>query len=94
MSRSQYSQWYASRRWRALRERFLMRHPLCKFCEQEGFIEVATVVDHIKPHKGDLDLFWSEDNLQPLCKPHHDSTKAQMDNGKAKPVIGVDGWPI
>ena len=95
MSRSKFSQWYASTRWRKLRERFLTRQPLCVYCQAEGKIEPANVVDHKVPHKGDLDLFWSEDNLQPLCKLHHDSTKASEEaTGKRKRVIGVDGWPI
>ena len=34
-------------------------------------IEVATVVDHIMPHKGDNTLFWDRDNWQSLCKRFH-----------------------
>lgn len=33
------------------------------------------------------------DNWQPLCKPHHDSTK-QAEEKNGRPAIGVDGWPV
>ena len=35
------------------------------------------MVDHIIPHKGNLELFWDEDNLQALCKPCHDRKTAK-----------------
>jgi len=36
---------------------------------------MATVADHIVPHKGDLKLFWDERNWQGLCAPCHDIHK-------------------
>ena len=59
-------------KWRKARERFLKCHPLCVQCQREGRLVKATVVDHIKPHRGDPILFWDERNWQPLCKHHHD----------------------
>lgn len=59
-------------RWQQARDRFLKKHPLCRHCQQQGDLTPATVVDHITPHKGDQQLFWDENNWQPLCKPHHD----------------------
>jgi len=35
----------------------------------------ATVVDHIKPHRGDRKLFWDRRNWQPLCAHCHNSKK-------------------
>ncbi|MHB1652355.1 MAG: HNH endonuclease [Desulfitobacteriaceae bacterium] len=66
-------------RWRMVRERHLREHPLCVLCEQEGKLTPATVVDHIKPHKGNKELFWDESNWQSLCKACHDSKTAQHD---------------
>uniref|UniRef100_A0AAU8BVA2 HNH endonuclease n=1 Tax=Xanthomonas phage MK21 TaxID=3148942 RepID=A0AAU8BVA2_9CAUD len=63
-------------RWREYRQRYLMQHPLCVYCEREGRTTAATVVDHILPHKGDMALFWKLDNHQSLCAWHHNSTKA------------------
>lgn len=60
-------------RWRAARNRFLKSNPLCVKCKEEGKLTKATVVDHIKPHRGDKNLFWDESNWQPLCKSCHDT---------------------
>ena len=54
-------------------------HPLCRMCEAEGKITVATIVDHVIPHKGDRVLFNDVRNWQPLCKAHHDRTKQRVD---------------
>ncbi len=35
------------------------------------FEYLDTVVDHIKPHRGDRKLFWDRGNWQPLCEHHH-----------------------
>ena len=80
-------------RWQKFRELYLKENPLCVFCENEGKIKEANVVDHIKPHKGDMDLFWDKDNMQPLCTFHHQSTKQAIEKGSDKPIIGLDGWP-
>jgi 5-methylcytosine-specific restriction endonuclease McrA len=64
-------------------------------CRDKGRVTVATVVDHIIPHRGDQALFWDVSNWQSLCKPHHDSDKQRIDNGGiARQQIGTDGWPI
>lgn len=81
-------------RWQKARITFLAANPLCRMCESEGRATVATVVDHIMPHKGDQSLFWDRANWQPLCKPHHDRDKQREERGTARPVIGDDGWPI
>lgn len=60
-------------RWRNARARFLKKHPLCVKCFEQGKLEKATVVDHIVPHRGNQELFWDENNWQPLCKTCHDS---------------------
>ena len=58
--------------WQRESRRFLREHPLCVRCASEGRYVKATVVDHIRPHRGDPDLFWDRRNWQPLCKPCHD----------------------
>lgn len=42
---------------------------------------MASVVDHVIPHRGDKALFWDSDNWQPLCKPCHDRKTAAQDGG-------------
>ena len=77
-----------------MRHDVLTDQPLCAMCLSQDVVTAADTVDHIKPHKGDADLFWLRDNLQSLCKWHHDSHKALIENGKSIPIFGSDGWPI
>lgn len=67
-------------KWQKARARFLQANPLCCFCERRGRITVATVVDHITPHRGDQELFWDINNWQPLCAPCHNSIKQGQEN--------------
>lgn len=67
--------------WQQARERFLRLHPLCVMCEAEGRVVLASVVDHIRPHRGDMAIFWDElNNWQALCKPCHDGAKQRMES--------------
>lgn len=63
--------------WMIKREKYLETHPFCLECDKEGIREVATVVDHIIPHRGNQQLFWDQNNWQPLCKYHHDKKTAR-----------------
>ncbi|WP_304382500.1 HNH endonuclease [Turicimonas muris] len=67
--------------WRKARLAFLMEHPLCAECERQGKTTVATCVDHIKPHRGDMNLFWDESNWQSLCQSCHSRKTAKEDGG-------------
>lgn len=67
-----YHKLYGLKAWKELRLSFLNANPLCVECRMEGKVVVARVVDHIQPHKGNLDLFFDVHNLQSLCKSHHD----------------------
>jgi 5-methylcytosine-specific restriction endonuclease McrA len=62
-------------KWQQARAGYLMKHPLCAYCERLGRVTAATVVDHCVPHRGDMKLFWDSANWQPLCKPCHDGQK-------------------
>lgn len=62
-------------RWQQRREAQLRAHLLCCYCERKGFIVLATVADHITPHRGDPTLF--EGDLQSLCASCHSSDKAR-----------------
>ena len=66
-------------RWRAARKRYLSAHPLCAMCLEIGRPRVATVVDHVVPHRGDDRLFWDESNWCAMCKPCHDRKTARSD---------------
>ena len=71
-------------RWQRARKQYLARNPLCVECLKDGRVVPATVVDHIIPHRGDQELFWSEDNWQSLCKQCHDRKTAKEDGGFGK----------
>jgi len=77
--------------WRKAREGYLRNHPLCKKHYDAGHLVPATVVDHIKPHKGDKALFWDSDNWQPLCKACHDRKTATEDGGFGRFASGGVG---
>ena len=85
---------YKTALWKKLRLNQLSKQPLCCYCEQQGRVTPANVVDHIKPHKGDEILFFKPSNLQSLCYSHHNSTKQREEN--AGEMIGCDteGMPI
>jgi 5-methylcytosine-specific restriction enzyme A len=66
-------------KWRKARQEFLRRNPLCAKCNQNGILKVATAVDHIIPHKGDVGLFWDQSNWQALCFSCHSRKTAKSD---------------
>ena len=91
---AQYRRLYKTARWQGLRLEILANHPLCCMCSTQERVVAATVVDHITPHKGNLDLFWRSDNLQALCKPCHDGRKQRQEAKGYDTAIGIDGLPI
>lgn len=95
MSRNDWHYLYNRKTWKQLRLDHLSKEPLCVFCQRDGKLTPATVVDHIKAHKGNLDLFFDANNLQSLCKLHHDSTKQKAELKQVN-YIGCDenGLPI
>ena len=81
-------------RWQKARATFLQANPLCRICEKAGRLTCASVVDHIKPHKGDQRLFWDSANWQPLCKDCHDSTKRRFEVSGVHQGCDVNGMPL
>ncbi len=61
-------------------------------CQADGLTTVATVADHIEPHRGDPDKFWSGE-LQSLCASHHNKTKQSIERRGYDSAVGEDGWP-
>ena len=69
------------RRWKRAAHAHLANDPFCVLCEAQLIVRLATVVDHIKPHKGDMELFWDATNWQSLCKTCHDQKTVREDGG-------------
>ena len=63
-------------RWRKVRKEYLQYHPACSDCGR-----MATVVDHIVPHRGNEDLMFDMGNFQALCKSCHGRKTARDDGG-------------
>jgi len=76
---------YQSSWWKGTRSMWIRRHPLCVQCEEAGRIEAATEVDHIKPHRGDINLFRNLANLQSLCSSCH----ARKTAGETRAVAAI-----
>ena len=77
-NRSAGKRGYGSR-WQKESRKFLEGHPLCAECMRNGRYVKATVVDHVRPHRGDPLLFWDRGNWQALCKPCHDRKTGNED---------------
>lgn len=73
---------YFTVQWRALRARVIREQP---FCATRGCGKRTRVVDHARPHRGDLQLFFDRSNLVGYCKPCHDRKTARFDGGFGNP---------
>lgn len=84
---------YNTKRWRhpdtGVRARILARAGWQ--CEKTGVLltgkapdDNSPIVDHIEPHRGNLVLFWDENNLQAVSKAWHDSEKQRQERAAAQ----------
>lgn len=62
---------YRKNRWKVKSEEFRKRNPLCVSCLAKGKVKASQVCDHVTPHKGNEEAFWSGE-VQALCKDCHD----------------------
>lgn len=88
-----YRKLYKTKLWQLTRSQQLAKEPICRMCEKRGKITAATVCDHIDPHKGNVELFYSGP-FQSLCKPCHDSSKQSQERiGYSNDIDPASGWP-
>ncbi|NQV85464.1 MAG: HNH endonuclease [Woeseiaceae bacterium] len=71
--------------WRRARDSFLIKHPVCRMCQDNGKLEEGVEVDHIIPHRGNMKLFWDETNWQALCRHCHSSVKQRLERAAPRP---------
>lgn len=92
-AKNQYGHLYKTKQWKAIRADHLQRNPLCVMCLQDGHLTEAKVVDHIEPHRGDIEKFVNGP-FQSLCYTHHDAAKQRQERSGV--VVGGDesGNPI
>jgi 5-methylcytosine-specific restriction endonuclease McrA len=91
--REEWQRFYGTAFWQRRRKLQLLEHPLCKLCLARGVVTIATVADHVEPHKGDWNLFCLGE-LQSLCGSCHNSTKRYIEVRGHSNEVGDDGWPI
>jgi len=84
--------WYSSAAWRGRRERQLAKEPMCRRCAEMKIARLATVADHIEPHRGDAEKFW-RGALMSLCQSCHSGWKQRLEARAARPA-GGGGWFI
>lgn len=95
MTRERPHAWvYKTALWQRLRAVQLLTEPLCRYHRELGQVVPATVVDHIKPHKGDRNLAFDPENLQSLCKDCHDMHAQSKDRGEPVAGCDADGFPL
>lgn len=80
-------------RWQKARLLYLSENPLCVRCKEGGRDTIANEVDHIVPHQGDHELFWSECNWQSLCKRCHSKKTVRERMGTRDNIVVVTGLP-
>lgn len=71
---------YNDRRWRGvhgLRAQILREQPLCVLCEAQGRVTLASVADHVIPHRGNAQLAFDRTNVRALCAPCHGRVTAE-----------------
>lgn len=77
---------YYKSKWKELRTVQLLREPFCRTCAAAGRRTPAEDVDHIIPHRGDMQLFTDPGNLQSLCHScHSKKTAAEAADGPPQP---------
>ena len=84
--------WRKTKKYLDARIIFLSKNKYCEVCQRYARKKPATVLDHIRPHRDDPDLFWGVDNWQALCKYHHDQKTATEDGAMGNPERSHD-WP-
>lgn len=89
-----YQHLYNTQRWRNLRAVVLEEEPVCRMCQQINKTTPSTVVDHIREHHGNKDLFWDRGNLQGLCGVCHNSGKALKEKHGFATGCDESGFPV
>ena len=83
-ARGSASQRLYGRAWRKASRAHLHASPLCRYCELDGRVTAASLVDHLYPHRGKRWLFWLRPYWVSSCAPCHSGFKQAVERkGKA-----------
>jgi 5-methylcytosine-specific restriction enzyme A len=94
MPKADWHHLYDLKRWKAIRLYRLGIEPLCRLCNAAGKLTPACVVDHIIPHKGNVELFFDLENTQSLCRTCHDGTKQKLEKTGIERGCDARGNPL
>lgn len=90
----EYRRLYDTQAWKRLRVWQLRNYPTCRPCHKSQRITAATIVDHIKPHRGDQALFFDPRNLQSICASCHNGAKQSEERTGTTPGCDASGAPL
>lgn len=85
---SDSAEYYNSKYWKELRNRYIRQHPLCKMCAMEGRSVPAEHVHHVVPFmqgktkKERWSLLLNYNNLMSLCRECHQKIHREMKHEK------------
>jgi 5-methylcytosine-specific restriction endonuclease McrA len=74
------SSFYQSRKWRAIRKKYVQENPVCELCSQFDIVSPGDICDHIISRKTSKELEFEPVNLQTLCASCHYGKTAQTRN--------------
>lgn len=87
-NRQVQKRFYATKKWKKLRDNYLAEHPICERCAAAGIASVAEHVHHkielTEENVKDPNISLNEDNLEALCfdchrKEHHNLSEVADD---------------
>jgi len=68
-----------NRQWSNAARVYRAEHPLCEYCELDGRVVTASLVDHLYPHRGDRRIFWLSKLWVASCTECHSVWKQQLE---------------
>lgn len=83
---SKWNVFYQDKRWKKLRDWYMVSHPICADCAIEGRSVPADECHHKIPfstgatHEEKMQLLLDPNNLVALCSYHHDKRHGKMKN--------------
>jgi 5-methylcytosine-specific restriction protein A len=75
--------------WDRAAKAHLRNEPLCRYCELNGLVEAATLVDHFWPHAGDRVLFWQRNFWVSSCVSCHSGMKQSVERAGRNALLAL-----
>jgi 5-methylcytosine-specific restriction enzyme A len=82
---------YNTTKWRKLRKRILKNHPNCANCGEHPNSPTLEV-HHVRPPRGDEELFFDESNVIPVCPACHKRLTAMEIQNRRTEIWNSKRW--